>query len=193
MNPDYEVAERECLVADLKGSRIERGSQAIEEMVEKYGNAPRYRDRIAGCSLEGLKAFVLGMKKPPWWRFVRRWKWRKLARNIGKPQPGLSGWKVIDCRNAPGHLSDVVFEPESFVLHDPLPARYDSLDDALADMKEGTRKRAIRPFEKIGDRVVQRQEYRDAPIGVGIVMGKESYQIAFKSPGDREPGNKETK
>ena len=106
-NTEYVAAERECLVADLKGSRIERGSQAIEEMAEKYRNAPRYRDRIAGCPLEGLKAFVLGMEKPPRWRFVRRWKWWKMARGMAKPQEGLSGWKVIDCRNAPGHPSDV--------------------------------------------------------------------------------------
>ena len=91
-NTEYVAAERECLVADLKGSRIERGSQAIEELAEKYRNAPRYRDRIAGCPLEGLKAFVLGMEKPPWWRFVRRWKWRKLKRNMLKPQPGLRNW-----------------------------------------------------------------------------------------------------
>jgi hypothetical protein len=79
------------------------------------------------------------------------------------------------------------------VLHDPMPARYNSLDDALADMKEGTRKRAIPPLEKVGDRVVQRREYRDAPIGVGIVMGKDAYQIAFKSPRDDETKNEETK
>jgi len=80
------------------------------------------------------------------------------------------------------------------VFHDPLPARYNSLDEAIADMKEGTRKRAIRPLEKVGDRVVQRQEYSDAPIGVGVVMCKDSYQIAYetKSPSDQETKNEET-
>jgi hypothetical protein len=179
------VSDR-SVVVDGAGARVERASKAIEEMAEKYRNAPRYRDRIAGWPIADLQKLVVGMSKPPWWRFILRWKWRKLVRNMCKPQPGLSGWKVIDCRNAPGHSSDVVFEPESFVLRDPWPARYASLDDALADMKEGTRKRAIRPLEKIGDRVAPRREYRDAPIGVGIVVGKESYQIAFKSPGDQE-------
>ena len=108
-----------------------------------------WRDRTAGWPLPELQRAVVGMSKPPWWRFVARWKWRKVARNMCKPQPGLAGWKVIDCRNAPGHLSDVVFEPESFVLRDPTPARYNSLDDALADMREGTRKRAIPPLGKI--------------------------------------------
>jgi len=81
------------------------------------------------------------------------------------------------------------------VLHDPMPARYNTLDDAVADMKEGTRKRAIPPLEKVGGRIRQRQEYRDAPIGVGVVMCKDSYQITYetKSPGDQETKNKETK
>ena len=67
---------------------------------------------------------------------------------------------------------------------------YDNNEDALADMKEGTRKRAIRPIEKIGDRVVQRQEYRDAPIGVGVVMCEDPYQVAYEN---MSPSNKETK
>ena len=154
-----------------------------------------WRDRTGNWSLENMRSFSYRMRKPPWWRPLARWKWRKLARNMCKPQPGLAGWKVIDCRNAPGQRSDVVFEPESFVLHDPTPARYVSLDDALADMKEGARKRAIPPLEKVGGRIRQRQEYRDAPIGVGIVMLKDSYQIAYetKSPSDQETKNEETK
>ena len=154
-----------------------------------------WKDRAGNWSMENIQKFIVGMSKPPGWRWIARWKWRKLARNMLKPQPALAGWKAIDCRNAPGHLSDIVFEPESFVLHDPMPARYNSLDDAVADMKEGTRKRAIRPFEKIGNRIVQRQEYRDAPIGVGVVMCKDSYQIAYetKSPSDQETKNEETK
>ena len=76
------------------------------------------------------------------------------------------------------------------VLHDPLPTRYNTLEDATADREEGTRKRAIRPLEKIGDRVFQRQEYRDAPIGVGIVMCGEPYQIAYET---KPPSDDETK
>lgn len=91
-NPDWVETERECLVADLKGSRVERGSQAIEETAEKYRNAPRYRDRIAGWPLATLQKFVVGMSKPPWWRLVARWKWRKLKRDMAKPQPGLRNW-----------------------------------------------------------------------------------------------------
>ena len=71
-----------------------------------------WRDRTGNWSLPTIRKFVAGMSKPPWWRFVARWKWRKVARNMCKPQPGLAGWKVIDCRNAPGHLSDVVYVPE---------------------------------------------------------------------------------
>lgn len=71
-----------------------------------------WRRRVDGCPLADLRKFVVGMSKPPWWRLVARWKWRKLKRNMAKPQPGLSGWKVIDCRNAPGHSSDVVYVPE---------------------------------------------------------------------------------
>lgn len=169
-----------------------------EESLRRWNEERKeaWRDRVSGHPLADLRKFVVGMSKPPWWRLIARRKWRKLARNMAKPQEGLTGWKVIDCRNAPGHLSDVVFEPESFVLRDPLPARYNSLDDAIADMNEGTRKRAIRPFEKIGGRIFQRQEYRDAPIGVRVVMGGEPYQIAYKapkSPSDRETGNEETK
>jgi len=153
-----------------------------------------WKDRAGNWSVENVQRFIVGMSKPPWWRRIARWKWRKLARNMAKPQPALAGWKVIDCRNAPGHLSDVVFEPESFVLHGPMPTRYNTLDDALADMKEGTRKRAIRPFVKIGNRIVQRQEYRDAPIGAGIVMLKDPYQIAYetKSTSDDATKNEET-
>lgn len=71
-----------------------------------------WRDRTGNWSLENMRSFSYRMRKPPWWRPLARWKWRKLKRNMLKPQPALSGWKVIDCRNAPGHLSDVVFEPE---------------------------------------------------------------------------------
>ena len=71
-----------------------------------------WRDRTAGWPLSELRQAVVGMSRPPWWRLVARWKWRKAARNMAKPQPGLSGWKVIDCRNAPGHSSDVVYVPE---------------------------------------------------------------------------------
>ena len=71
-----------------------------------------WRDRTGNWSLPTIRKFVAGMSKPPWWRLVARWKWRKMARGMAKPQEGLSGWKVIDCRNAPGHLSDVVYVPE---------------------------------------------------------------------------------
>jgi hypothetical protein len=99
--------------AQARGAmRVERASKAIEEMAERCGNAPGYRCRIAGWPIAGPQKLVVWMAKPPWWNLVARWKWRKLARNMCKPQPGLSGWTVIDCRNAPGRLSDVVYVPE---------------------------------------------------------------------------------
>ena len=178
-----------------------------------------WKDRAGNWSMENIQKFIVGMSKPPWWRWTARWKWRKLARNMAKPQPALAGGKVIDpapevaelLKPASAKLTqdylDGMYtylkaqEPRPRqglmleVLPDPLPARYNSLDEAIADMKEGTRKRAIRPLEKVGDRVVQRREYRDALIGVGIVMCGEPYQIAYetKSPGDQETKNEETK
>lgn len=71
-----------------------------------------WRDRTGNWSMENMQKFIVGMSKPPWWRLIARWKWRRLARNLAEPQPGLSGWKVIDCRNAPGQRSDVVYVPE---------------------------------------------------------------------------------
>ena len=70
-----------------------------------------WKDRAGNWSMENIQKFIVGMSKPPWWRWIARWKWRKLKRNMAKPQDGLSGWKVIDCRNAPGRLSDVVYDP----------------------------------------------------------------------------------
>lgn len=52
-----------------------------------------WRDRVAGWPLVDLQALVLGMRKPPWRRFVRRWKRRKLVRSMAKPQPALAGWE----------------------------------------------------------------------------------------------------
>lgn len=52
-----------------------------------------WRDRVAGWPLVDLQALALGMWKPPWRRFVRRWKWRKLVRSMAKPQPALAGWE----------------------------------------------------------------------------------------------------
>ena len=75
-----------------------------------------WRDRTGNWSMENMQKFIVGMSKPPWWRLIARWKWRRLARNLAEPQPGLSGWKVIDCRNAPGQRSDVVFAPELIEL-----------------------------------------------------------------------------
>ena len=159
-----------------------------------------WKDRAGNWSMENVQKFIVGMSKPPWWRWIARWKVIDPAPEVAellKPasakltQDYLDGMYTYLKAQEPRPWQGLMLE----VLHDPMPARYNSLDDALADMKEGTRKRAIPPLEKVGGRIRQRQEYRDAPIGVGVVMCKDSYQIAYeaKYPSDEETKNKETK
>ena len=51
-----------------------------------------WRDRTGNWSLPTIRKFVAGMSKPPWWRIFARRRWRKMARNMCKPQPGLRNW-----------------------------------------------------------------------------------------------------
>ena len=64
-----------------------------------------WRDRTAGWPLSELQQAVVGMSRPPWWRLIARWKWRKTARNMCRPQPGLSGWTAIDPK-APASVAE---------------------------------------------------------------------------------------
>ena len=63
-NPDWAETERECLVADLKGSRIERGTEWA------------------------------WLARPPWWRpFKRRDYDREIAKGIGYFSARLAAFK----------------------------------------------------------------------------------------------------
>jgi len=55
-----------------------------------------WRDRTGNWSMENMQKFVVGMSKPPWWRLIARWKWRKAARNLCKPRPALVDWEPPD-------------------------------------------------------------------------------------------------
>lgn len=76
-----------------------------EESLRRWNEERKdaWRDRGFHRALGDLKALVLGMRKPPWRRFVRRWKRRKLVRSMAKPQPALAGWEGTQ---APGKRGD---------------------------------------------------------------------------------------
>ena len=57
--------------------------------------------------------FCWALRHPILWLKYRRRVYRGLSE-----QAALTGWKVIDCRNAPGHLSDVVYDPVGYDLAD---------------------------------------------------------------------------
>ena len=62
-------------------------------------------------------------------------------------------------------------------LQDPLSPRYNSIEDAAADLAEGTRKRSVLTFER-DERGLPRltKAYMEAPIGVAIVwMGGDQF------------------
>lgn len=169
-NPDYAEADPCILIADLKGSRVEREAAARPADVARW-RCPKAIE-VRDFPFARWADFRWAMRHPVLWLKHRR----RVYRGLGE-EPALSGWKAIDPK-APASVA--AFAPAAFVLPDPLPARYASLEDAMADMAEGTRKRAIRPYDKVGGRVFLRREYRDAPIGVGTVWGREAYAVAYR-------------
>lgn len=53
--------------------------------------------------------FLWALRHPILWLEYRR----RICRGLPE-QAALTGWKVVDCRNAPGHLSDVVYDPVGY-------------------------------------------------------------------------------
>ena len=33
-----------------------------------------WKDRAGNWSMENIQKFIVGMSKPPWWRWIARWK-----------------------------------------------------------------------------------------------------------------------
>ncbi len=58
---------------------------------------------------------------------------------------------------------------------DPLGPRYASLEDWVADCRDGGMSRAIKPLELIDGKPRMRREYHDAPLGVAIRFMREGY------------------
>ena len=60
---------------------------------------------------------------------------------------------------------------EASIIHDPMEFRYRTVEDALADQKEGTRKRSIIPIAgAMGSKPVLNPEYRDAPFAMKLMF-----------------------
>ena len=55
--------------------------------------------------------FLWALRHPILWLKYRCLVYRGLPE-----EAALTGWKVVDCRNAPGHLSDVVYDPAGYAL-----------------------------------------------------------------------------
>lgn len=63
---------------------------------------------------------------------------------------------------------------------DPLPRRYNSIEDWEADCREGGFKRSILPCKIVDGKVCISQAWKDAPYQIGVRMLNEVFEIDVK-------------
>ena len=104
MNPDYEETERECLVADLKGSRVERGTEGHPPEIARW-RSPTIN--VIDCRWTKWALFRMALAQP------FRWLWYWCCRPFERKRPPappcdydpvMYGWSVAASKTGFGRI-----------------------------------------------------------------------------------------